>query len=40
MVRLEAAPANRPRSPDNANRAAPGMERETGFGPATLSLEG
>ena len=32
--------ARRPRLRDDAKRAAPGMERETGFGPATLSLEG
>ncbi len=40
MVRLRTAPADRPRSRDNANRAVFSMERETGFGPATLSLEG
>ena len=39
MLRLRTAPADRPRPRDNTNRAAK-MERETGFGPATLSLEG
>ncbi len=38
MVRFRTAPADRLRFRDNTDRA--GMERETGFGPATLSLEG
>ena len=40
MLRLRTAPADRRQSRDDMNRAASSMERETGFGPATLSLEG